>query len=180
MMKHAKDVDTLKRIKDEVSEKEESEDVKGSVKKEACDTNPADSPKTPPATPAKKSKVKVHYSSNGKNSTAGIKRNRSGRNVSEDEMASDNETSSGSESEVDTPTNPASRRILPARAGRPILPPFEADETGIDDGAKDFGSDGSDPEYNFRKVRHKKAAEKKKAAAAARWAAKRAALSRSN
>ncbi|OCT45605.1 hypothetical protein CLCR_01737 [Cladophialophora carrionii] len=137
------------------------------------DTTPTTTPKPAFTTPSRASRAKAPNST-GKKSTGSGKRDRRGRMIiSDTEMASEAETTSGSEAQI-SPT-PRSTRTLRARKARvtETTKPEDSDKE-LDAGAEDYGSGGSDGEYNFEEEKKKKAAKKAKEA---KLAARRASRS---
>lgn len=172
-MKHAQDLDTIRKVKQEQA-KVKDEANAGGVKNEdvikdesdftlAARTTPAKPSSTSRATttkPASRASAKPTRSTTNKKCRAGIKRKRGSRDDSEGvDVSSVSETSSGSDADLDTPTQNM-RKTLPPRATR-RAPSFYAagfDSDGTDAGLKDYGSYGSDVEYDLAEERKKKAA----------------------
>ncbi|ETI24145.1 hypothetical protein G647_03514 [Cladophialophora carrionii CBS 160.54] len=172
-MASAQDIQTLSQLE---TPNYKAEEGKSDVT--LMDTTPTTTPKPALTTPCRASRAKAPNStdrkSTGKKSTGSGKRDRRGRIITSDtEMASEAETTSGSEAQI-SPT-PRLTRTLRARKARVTdtkMP--ENSDKELDAGAKDYGSSGSDGEYNFEEEKKEKAAKKAKEA---KLAARRASRS---
>ncbi|OQU98617.1 hypothetical protein CLAIMM_04374 [Cladophialophora immunda] len=179
IMNHAEDLEALRQIKQGATTKDEVEvDAKTDVNHtglSALNLSPPQSPVSKnPVTPQRRGlSLKGKRSTTNKSSTGSKRKRWVETPCSEDDMTSANETTSGDEADIFTPT-PLARKTLPVRKTRraacaaPSDGPDGMESEEMDAGAKHQDTEGSDEEYDLAKEREEKAARKAKLARRAR------------